>query len=242
LKRLLKFLALAAITCVICSIPAFADYNVQDKGTYKMNANSGAVVDASGNAKVVDADRDRDYWTTANLINNQLTASGTTMADSNVTPIATYGYRRSGLMIYPQFDSLSTVVRIAVQVRAHYNSSADSANAFPWYRWPTRSTSAASDVDSIGHFTNSSQATPVQVTSGSGLYSGEFLVKFDVARQDLAGGGAGKPWAYPKGIYVPLNDATGAPYWAPYTSVRVRVLNGVRSRMRVRVDYVGSAQ
>lgn len=205
-------------------------------------------MDASGNAKVVDADRDRDLWGVYNLINNQLTASGSGMADSNATPVATYNFRRTGLMFYAQFDSLSSEVKIAVQVRAHYSSATDSASAFPWYRWPVRSTTVASDVDSLGHMTKGTYAQ-AQITtanvaqSSGGLWSGEFIVKFQSARQDTVDGiSAGKYGAYPKGIYIPLQDIGGNYYWAPYTSVRVRVLSGVKSRFRIRTDLVGSAQ
>lgn len=250
MKRFPQVLALAALCVLAAALPVRADYNVQDKGTYKMNANSGAVVDASGNAKVVDADRDRDNWAYYSLINNQFAATSSgTMADSNATPVDTHGYSKLALVFYPQFDSLSTVIRFAVQVRAHYGSSTDTAATFPWYRWPVRGTTAPAGIDSIGQFIfgarSVAQSTGANLPTGSvGAWDGEFIVKFDASRLDTlgAGGGAGKFGASPRGMYVPLNDANGTPFWAPYTSVRVRVLSGIRSRARLRVDLVAAGK
>ena len=126
-------IAVGALALLVVAATASGDsntYNYQGSGPY-FNPKSGQRVDASGNAQVVDADRDRDLWGVYNLINNQLTASGSGMADSNATPVATYNFRRTGLMFYAQFDSLSSEVKIAVQVRAHYSSATDSASAFP---------------------------------------------------------------------------------------------------------------
>ena len=248
-----KWLKVAGLAVVALLVAASASgdsntYNYQGSGPY-FNTKSGQVVDVNGNAKVVDADRDRDLWGVHTLINNQLTATSNGMADSNATPVATYNYRRMSLMIYPQLDSLSTSVRLAVQVRAHSSSATDSASAFPWYRWPVRGTTVGLGIDSLTQYAHGTrtlaQGTSANLPTGSvGAWDGEFIVQYSAQRLDTlgAGGTAGKYGAYPRGIYVPLLDATGAPFWAPYTSVRVRVLSGVRSRTRVRVDLVGSAQ
>jgi len=249
-----KWLKVAGLAVVALLVAASASgdsntYNYQTQGGVNFNAKSGQVVDASGNAKVVDADRDRDNWGYFSLINTQFGAtSSATMADSNATPVDTHGYSRLALVFYPQFDSLSTVVRYAVQVRAHYSSSSDSAATFPWYRWPVRNNTVMADIDSIGQYTYGSrvvaQSTSANLPTGSvGAWSGEFIVTFNVARNDSIEGGSGGKWgAYPRGMYLPLNDYNGAPYWAPYTTVRVRVLSGIRSRARLRVDLVAAGK
>lgn len=204
-------------------------------------------VDSDGNLKVAQSSLDRNYYKTFQLINNQLTASGAAMADSS-SPQATYDLRRMGLMIYPTaFDSLSTIVRLAVQVRAHMTNQADSASSFPWARYSVgRSTTAGNYADSVGHWNSgyTGPLTPVQTTTATAaapyLYPGEIMVTFNFARDDSTANGNGKPWSFPKGIYLPLVGALGEWFWAPYTSVRVRVINGVRNRFRVRVDMVGS--
>lgn len=204
-------------------------------------------LDADGNLKVVDADASRNYYKTVTLITNQLTASGAAMADSS-QPAATYDLARMGLFIRGQFDSLSTVVRLAVQVRGHMTSAQDSASAFPWYRWAVApgTSGAIFKTDSVGHGLAVTQVplTPVQATSAnssnSGLLPGEFMVVFNYARDDTTGAGNGKPFSYPNGIYLPLNGVSGEWFWAPYTSVRIRVINGVRSRFKVQAYLSGT--
>ncbi len=205
-------------------------------GMYAADTTSRALrTDASGNVLMADADRDRDLWQPYSLINNYLFASGNYMADSNAVPMDTHNFRRCALVIYGNGDSLSSRVRIAVQVRAHYTSAADSGSTYPWYRWRPGATGSA-DGDSLGHFLSGS-TTLAQTTSGTGLWSSEFMVEFDVAGRSAVGGFG----ANPIGMYVPLVDAGGAYFWAPYTSVRVRVINGIKSRFKIRVDLVGSA-
>ena len=104
-------------------------------------------------------------------------------------------------------------------------------------------TTVASDVDSTGHLSAGTyglaQATSANSANG-GVWSSEFVVKFNVARQDTAGTGLGKYGASPaNNMLIPLVDGNGAWFNAPYTSIRVRVLNGVRSRFRLRADLMG---
>ena len=190
MKKVLMALAGAAV--LAWAGLAIADYNVVDQGTYYKNAQSGAKVDAVGNGLVTEASKDRDNWRLIPLLNNQITASGTTMVDSTTTPVATYDFSRMNLLLRGNFDSLSTVVHIAVQIRGHYSQSTDTSSTFPWFRWPVRSTTVASDVDSIGHLSSGTytlaQATTANTINGNGVWSGEFVVKFNVARQDTSGG------------------------------------------------------
>ena len=105
-------------------------------------------------------------------------------------------------------------------------------------------------VDSIGQpggFTNI-PTTAVQTTNATVavatpyLLPGEFEVIFNVSRRDTVDGAAiPKPFSAPLGYYVPLVGSMGEWFWAPYFSVRMRVINGVKSRFKIRVDYVGSA-
>lgn len=332
-RKLTSWLILAAI--VLFAGFALADFNALDKTTHYQNATNGSRVNSTGSALIEDVNA--GAWALfPNLIANQFAASGAGLQDSSQAQ-ATYPYSRLALMFTPQFDSLSTVVRVAVQVRGHFSASVDSANTFPWYRFPRRvsnsptitsaaivvyaatntvlhtaaavtslgafthvpvgylvigpgipvgtyvvskgtsdsalTMSAAASVsvaanqaitfappgsvlantssgysvqDSLGHMQTGSYTVAQQTIANSpypnanGAWSPEFVVKFNVARQDTAdGSGLGKWGAYPKTIYLPLTDETGAWFSAPYTSIRIRVLNGVRSRFNLRVDMVG---
>lgn len=136
MKKVLLALAGAALLAWVGL--ALADYNVIDQGTYYKNAQSGAKVDATGNGLVTEASKDRDNWRLIPLLNNQLGASGTTMVDSVTTPVATYDFSRMNLLLRGNFDSLSTEVRIAVQIRGHYSQSTDTSSTFPGSVGPPR--------------------------------------------------------------------------------------------------------
>ena len=56
-----KILSLAAVLCALAG-SASADFNVQDMGTYKINASTKNNVDASGSVLTSEADKDRNYW------------------------------------------------------------------------------------------------------------------------------------------------------------------------------------
>ena len=211
--------------------------------------------DDNGNLKVVENSPLISNYRTGTLINNQLGASGTAMGDSNAVPVQTYDLKRIGLSFYGIFDSLSTVVRVAVQVRAHFTQFSDSIATMPWHRWtnaggiPGGTGDGVIRADSIGNVSLVAESqvplTPVQATSansaGGGLLPGEFEVIFNYSRDDTTAAGNGKPFSAPRGIYVPLTGAMGEWFCAPYMSVRVRVINGVRSRFRIRVDYAGTS-
>jgi hypothetical protein len=212
-------------------------------------------VTAEGYVKTSEASPLFSNYRTGELINNQVTASGVFMADSNTAPVQSYDLKRIGLTFFGTFDSLSTVVRIAVQVRSHFNLNTDSLSTFPWYRWanaggiPGGAGAGMVKTDSIGHASLLAMSqvplTAVQATAANsangGLLPGEFEVIFNLSRSDTTAAGNGKPFSAPTGIYVPLVGPLGEWFWAPYFSVRVRVLNGVRSRFRIRVNYAGTS-
>lgn len=203
-------------------------------------------LDPSGSASTVDADRDRNFFTSQTLIDNWVMASGAAMADSS-TPLATHAYKRLGLMIYGIPDSASNgTVRLALQIRAHLSASTDTLSTFPWIRFSVTD-SAATGIDSVGHGANPAQVplTAVQATQANsslgGVLPGEIKLTFNDSRRDTTdAGGNGKPFSSPVGFYIPLSHS-GDWFWAPYTSVRVRVLNGVASRFRIRIYLVGTA-
>ena len=237
---------LAVMPLILLPLLAFADYNVQNKGSYYAGP-TGEKTDATGNRAVVDMDRDRNNWRLIPLLNSQVAASGTAMAESLLTPVATYDLRRMNLLLKGNFDSLSTVVRIAVQIRGHWGTGNDSSLTFPWYRSTWEPSNGIADVDSIGQmfvgqYALAQLTTANQPYAGGGLWPGEFMVKFNVATQDSTAAGNGKPGAYPNTMLIPLVDNVGAWFNAPYTSIRIRTLNGVKSRFKIKADLMGVSQ
>jgi len=286
-------------------------------------------MDGSGNLYVT-WDKDRDNWRLyPNVINNQL--NSTTAGVDSSQAMDTHDMKKLWLVLYGQFDSLSTTVRLAVQIRGHYNTASDSGSAYPWVRWPiprpatpisigsvlysastaalhmaaaaasrgtfttvpngyqvvgqciqpgtyvvSHSTSdsglvlstAGAAFDGTGTYTfyppgtlqpsNNAQADSIgdivigvsavaqtteanSVIGTSGMWPGEFMTKFSISQRDSVSSGAGKYGGSPHGMWIPLQDYQGVPFQAPYMSVRIRVINGVRSRFRIRADVVGSS-
>jgi hypothetical protein len=214
---------------------------------------------ASGRANINDPDRDRNFYATGLIVNNWLFASGSAMADSS-TPIPSYAFRRIALFVYGVPDSLRGIIRLAVQVRGHLSAASDTLSTFPWYRWPPNFNSNNSAgtfgtvfaTDSIGHGVATTQVplTAVQATSANssngGLLPGEFKIVFNSSRRDTSANGDGtgsKPFSFPAGMYIPLAGQAGEWFWAPYFSVRVRLLNGLAAggRFRIRIYYAGTA-
>lgn len=241
--RLLAVLAALATFGILIGLGR-ADNNTLDHSTYFQNATNGAKVTSTGEAYVSEYSKDRDNWRVyPNIINNQLNA--TTAGVDSCQPQDTHDMRQLALVLYGQFDSLSTVVRLAVEIRGHYSTATDSGSTYPWIRWPVRATfNGTTDVDSLGQMYVGTYAV-AQLTSanqpfvGGGCWPGEFMVKFSISQRDSVASGAGKYGAAPYGMWIQLVDQGGNWFQAPYTSVRIRVLNGVRSRFRIRADLVG---
>lgn len=88
-------IAVGALALLVVAATASGDsntYNYQDNGTAKFNTRSGQIVDASGNAKVVDADRDRDLDYYATVINATTidTAQATSYVLSGIIDVRKY--------------------------------------------------------------------------------------------------------------------------------------------------------
>ena len=238
----LPLAAAVALSCWLTAPATALPKNVEQSadGTCYNVVTKQKVDCATGDVLVTSNPLDRDLWRLyPNIINNQLCAAvtgGNTQVDSSAV-LDTHDMKRLALIFYVQQDSASLSVpqRWAVEVRAHYNTSGDSASAYPWYRLrtpPSAASAAPIDTSTVGQFA-------VGTGTGTGVpWSGEFVVVTNYNREGAVTAGTG---GYPKGLYIPLYDESGAPYWGPYTSVRVRLLSGVKVRATVRVDMVGSA-
>lgn len=175
-------------------------------------------LDASGNAKVVDADRDRDLVLGQNSIINALLGS------ANRTDSLTYGADSS--IAFPignarhitlWFDPKTTTakdVRLAVQFRVHLSSSADSnsvATVMPTQMFGAGTAKPLAIADSLGDIAaaTTGQARPTEVLlvwrAGGGF-----------------GGSAAAEWSAPRAKILTYEVPAGA---GSYFSVRVRNLS-----------------
>lgn len=125
--------------------------------------------------------------------------------------IDTHDLRLMGLMVKSTVpDSIaSPFVRLAIQIRAHFNTSADTAHVFPWRR-PA--------FGAAGQDTLAAQQGVSTVTAAD--FSSEFVVTL---KQGNAAAGAFPGAA---SAYLMLSDWGATEFWAPYTSIRVRFIAG----------------
>lgn len=200
-------------------------YNYQTQGGVNFNTKSGAVVDASGNAKVVDADRDRDYVLSYDNIIADTTA--TYMADSS----AIYNTAAAGkLFLLVRVTGFtggvaSAYSKLAIEVRTHSSlTGADSVSTFVWD--PTPRSQSTSESDSL---TYGSATAPTTATMTSTDIQAVLNSDMQVASK----------WGRPHTLVVPLVSTTGAWYWGEFTSVKYRVLAASNTPLTYAVSLRG---
>jgi hypothetical protein len=110
-----------------------------------------------------------------------------------------------------------TAVTMAVQIRFHLNSQSDSSSIFPWY--VRRTGGAAADT--------TSNYLAAQTAGAANLSRTEFAVLLQ------ADGIAAAKWGNQAHAYINLADKYGVEEWAPYVSVRIRVLSGANVSVKV---------
>jgi hypothetical protein len=227
----------ALIVALLACAAAVAVAQVQNMGTYYKNPQSGQVTDALGNAQVSEAIKDRDNWivypTAINdtISNGQLVGTAWALANTAAqfcaesTVVYPCGqYRRFALgarWIPAGGDTSTATIRIAFQVRGHFTATADTSTTFYWDSW-TLSSAAGTTTDSVG------VGTTAQAGNLALAWSGEKIIAFDPRRGN---GGAtintfSQFFGAPAGKLIDLVDAKGNYFWAPYISVRARVING----------------
>ena len=226
---MVKWLKVGALAVVALLVAASASgdsntYNYQGTGPY-FNPKSGQKVDATGNAQVVDADRDRDYVVSYDNIIADTTA--TYMADSSAV-YATGSANR--LYLYVRVTGFtggvaSAFSKLAIEVRSHTNGLSDSTNTFVWDPTP-RSATATSEADSI---TFGSATAPTTAT----------LVSTDLQAILTADMQVASKWGRPHTLVIPLVSSTGSWYWGEYTSVKYRVLAASNTPLTYSVSLRG---
>lgn len=214
-------IAVGALALLVVAATASGDsntYNYQGDAV-KFNTKSGQIVDASGNAKVVDADRDRD------LAMGQFSIINTLLGSANRTDSLTYGADSS--IAFPVgnarhvtlwLDAKTTTakdVRVAVQFRLHYSATMDSVN-----------TAAVMPTQMFGY--GAGLDVPAQSDSLGDVFAAatgharpsETLVVWRAAGG--FGGSAAAEWSAPRGKILTYEVPAGV---GAYFSVRVRNLS-----------------
>jgi len=214
---------LGAALLVIASIVR-ADYNVQDKGSYYSNAQTGLRTNSTGDLRVDDMNRNRDYVVKYDDIINDTISIGT--ADSTLTLLDTHDVGRGYLMISASgFAAGAAIpfVRLAIRVTGHTNSQADSATTFNFDFNPNW----LSTTDSLS-FGNATIPTSVAFGGTEAVAT----ISYDAA--------AASKYARRATIIVPIKDTNGDWFWSEYTGIMVRVLSANANTPRIRVSYRGT--
>ena len=220
----LKVIGIAAVLCAL-AVSAGADsntYNYQGTGPY-FNTKNGAIVDASGNAKVVDADRDRDLSAVIGVMTANALAAGTTRG--GVSAQAVSSFSRLGLMLRWTFAAAadSDSVNIVVKIYAKKSTSIDDGMN---HLWTLRGSGIAADSSMMSSVAADSSVlfrapatyyvtrnrNPKLTVTGA-AFGRSVVVPLRMWRQ--AGNG---------GIYIPLED-NGVPFNAQYFGIEVSNVN-----------------
>jgi hypothetical protein len=214
-----SWLPLAVVLLVMaCSATAWAEGDIISAPTRFQslrwqNARNGAITDSSGNALETEAFKDRDLWLNSSLTDIDTVSVGNG-CDSTATAIYTAPYGRLFLHIKCRQGSAAvatagviTWARLAIEVDPSYDIIADSTSAVPLL-------SQSSPIDSL--FTSIGGTT---AGTAALRHPWEFLVTLTNPAA-LA-----TKWGSPFGGYFELANArSGMPYWAPYTKIRVRLV------------------
>lgn len=196
---------------------------VQIGGQY-YNPETGALVDANGNAIVTEAYPDRDrvllqpsiisarFCYGADGLSTGWTSPKTVTYDST-SAVNTQGFTRLALLFYPQFEDSIAAAQFAIQTRLHSNSGVDSMSVYDVLRVRTSSTG----IDTAGSFTEANAQRLVQFGS-SGIDTaqigpGEIPVLFFPNKNSHSGAA------------LMLDLPRGTPIAGPYVSFRVRIMN-----------------
>lgn len=229
MKRVLLVVALLGLSAYM------AWGQTQNLGTYYKNPQSGQVTDGSGNAYVNEYAKDRDNWIIyTNAINDTIsngalvgtawtavaTAAGFCVESTAVYPSGAYRKFAIGIRLIPASgDTTTSAYRLAVQIRGHSGSTADSSNTFYWESWSGIASAGAADTSAAG--------TSAQSGNLAVVWPGEKVIAFDPRRGNVLT--FGQQFGAPAGKLIDLVDAKGNWFWAPYMSVRVRVIGGTSS-------------
>lgn len=229
MKKVLAALALIGL-CVAPDV--YAANNVQNMGGYYINAQTGQLTDASGNA--LTKEQSPIYEQNGlfqGIINNSALANAA--ADSSaIIDVHRFDLGTLLFKITPSTGA-GTKTRLAVSIREHLNGIADSVSTFPLMLYGQTPVVATSMVDTTlaGHLLTGSSTTP---------WSGEFIIEADAGRNSPVNAVAAVAFSYPNGIAIPLPSLFGRDVFLDYMSIRVRNITGPTAA--VTVSYIAKAR
>ena len=233
-------IAVGALALMAVAATASGDsntYNVQGSGPY-FNPGSHQRVDATGNAQIVDADRDRDLVLGQNSIiadtciamNSNGASSFLWGADSSIAyPVGNARHITVWVEVKP---TSAADVRLAVQFRLHLSSSSDSNSVAAVLPSTSYGYSYSARPDSVGDLVAAPASGAALCLAG---LSNEIVMRWDANR---APGSAGGYYAFPRARALTYEVAPGV---GMYFSVRVRNISGGSASPRVIVHYRASA-
>ena len=194
--------------------------------------------DASGNALMSDASRDRDASFELRGIINNFGAVALAIGVGDSSQVQDTRHMRLGMLVLKAVVAgtgtvdTTVAVRIAVQIRTHLGGVDDSMSTAPIYFYGSSTAGAGADahVDTTvqGHIYNATSltgvsATPTAWTSWSGEQT--FIIH---AKRNAHGSAVainGHTHYYPNAIAIPLASLFGREPYSRYTSVRIRVMS-----------------
>lgn len=216
-RKMTKWLVLGGLLALAGM--AYADFNVQNKGSYFNNASTGARTTAAGHATVAESDPPMDANLTFTNIMSATLAAGA--ADSS-SVLDTHRMRLGTLLIKGvPAGGTGTHTRLAIQIRTHLAGQDDSSSTFVIYLNPGKNAPAiaSGSADTVG--------TGHELTgSATAAWSGEFDVAFARNRNAPGSLAAAVAYSYPSGIAIPLTNIFGMPIYSEFTSIRIRNLVG----------------
>jgi len=205
-KTIRKWLILGGLLTAIGI--AYADFNVQDKGSYYNNATTGQRTNAQGGLLVdtspFGAEAQQSDW--IQLISDTMAIGAS--QDSSQIQTSYRGYVLQGLSVRASCEAAAGVgfCRIAISVRTHINDLADSVNTVPVLLYRNAVSVA---LDSLAYGKN---------VAGSAVAPDEYEFIVTLYRQ-----ATGSTKYIQR--YVPLSDAIGNALRLKNFSVKARVLS-----------------
>jgi hypothetical protein len=208
-------------------------------GVYRADSTARMLtMSSTGGLAIYDESRDRDAWGFISKVYSDTISNATNGKQSDSTAVFYVApYRSKSLFIHPiVHGAAGSILQVAVQVRAHYLSAADSNMTYPLTLFAAPSTpwvsNGSAGADSIGHLALANRGG----ATGGLMGNGEFvlILRPDVDMNSVAG-------RTPRGIFVPL-----PPVFTPYLSVRFWVIDPITSvtanylRARLDVTFAGS--
>lgn len=210
---MVKWMKIAAGALAFMAVAATASgdsntYNYQTQGGVNFNTKSGAVVDASGNAKVVDATPPYSLAKTwAVLDGRTITASS---ADSSaIIPLTGRLYSITVKCVTQSPGAATVTPNLAISVRKNVSGLADSLNTSNFYPAVASPSIASTDTFTVGQLATG---------SATALWPGEFGMRFQHARL----GSTSAAFAYPSAQTHLLEPLYGGMLFSEYASIRVR--------------------